>query len=121
MPNAVAYFELGGRNAAKLREFYTDLFDWDIEDSGQSGAGTDYFYVNPVEGGVGGGIMQTAGEMPPNYVMFYVSVDNLQAHLDKAVSLGGQTLVPPMAIPGDMGHIAVFQDPDGNVIGLHKG
>ena len=120
MPNPVAYFELGGRNAANLKEFYSDLFDWEIEDSGQSGAGTDYFYVNPVEGGVGGGIMQTAGEMPPNYVMFYVSVDDLQAYLDKVRGLGGMTLVPPTAIPGGMGHIAVFQDPDGNVIGLHK-
>ncbi len=120
MPNPVAYFELGGRNAANLREFYTDLFDWNIESSTPSLAGGDYFYVQPTEGGVGGGILQTSGEMPPNYVMFYVSVDDLQAYLDKAESLGGTTLVPPMPIPSGMGHFAVFQDPDGNVIGLHK-
>ena len=58
--------------------------------------------------------------MPPNYVMVYVSVDDIQASLDKAASLGAQTLVPPTEIPDGRGSIAVFQDPQGNVIGLHK-
>ena len=120
MPNPVAYFELGGRNPANLREFYTNLFGWEIDAATPSAAGGDYFYVHPTEGGAGGGILQTSGEMPPHYVMIYVSVDDPQAYLDKAESLGGTTLVPPMEIPGGMGHIAVFQDPDGNVIGLHK-
>ena len=120
MPNPVAYFELGGRNAAKLKEFYADLFDWKIESPGPSTAGTDYFHIEPTESGIAGGIIQTTGDMPPNYVMFYVSVDDIQASLDKAESLGGTTVVPPMPIPGNRGHFAVFQDPDGNVIGLHK-
>ena len=120
MPNPVAYFELGGRNAAGLSEFYSNLFDWKIGASGQSGAGTDYFHIESSEGGVSGGIIQTSGDMPPSYVMFYVSVDDIKAYLDKAESLGGTTLVPPMPIPGGRGHFAVFQDPDGNVIGLHK-
>ena len=32
--------------------------------------------------------------------------------------LGGTPLVPPMALPGDYGHIAIFADPDGNAVGL---
>ena len=28
--------------------------------------------------------------------------------------------MPPMPIPNDMGQIAVFMDPDDNVIGLHS-
>ena len=120
MPNPVAYFELGGRNAANLKEFYSDLFGWNIEAAGQSGAGTDYFHIEQTEDGISGGIIQTSGEMPPSYVMFYVSVEDIQASLDKAESLGGTTLVPPVPIPGNRGHFAVFQDPDGNVIGLHK-
>lgn len=83
MPNPVAYFELGGRHASELREFYKSLFGWKVEPFGPSAAGTDFFHVEPEEGGIAGGILQTAGEMPPNYVMFYVSVDDLQASLDK--------------------------------------
>ena len=121
MPNPVAYFELGGRDASKLRSFYSGLFEWKIESFGPAAAaGGDYFHVEPTEGGMAGGILQTAGDMPPNYVMVYVSVEDLQACLDKAESLGGKAVVPPMPIPGDRGHIAVFQDPAGNVIGLHS-
>ena len=120
MPNPVAYFELGGRNASGLREFYASLFGWSVEPFGKSAAGTDFFHVEPEEGGIAGGIIQTSGEMPPNYVMLYVGVDDLKATLEKVESLGGKTVVPPMPIPNDMGQIAVFMDPDDNVIGLHS-
>ena len=120
MPNPVAYFELGGRDAAGLSDLYANLFDWNVEQAGPSAVGTDFYYVEPSEGGIGGGIIQTDGEMPESYMMFYVSVDDIQGCLDKAESLGCVTVVPPMPIPNGMGHIAVFRDPQGNHIGLHK-
>ena len=39
-----------------------------------------------------------------------------QAYLDKAKSLGGKTLVPPVEIP--TGSFAWMQDPEGNTLGL---
>ncbi len=121
MPNPVAYFELGGQDPEKLSDFYSNLFDWSSEGTAAAMPGLQYFHVQTGEG-IPGGIMQTSAEMgmPPNYVMVYVSVDDLQASLDKAESLGAQALVQPMPIPGGRGSIAVFQDPQGNVIGLHK-
>ena len=116
----VAYFELGARDSVGLREFYASMFDWNIDALDTvSGAGTEYAYIQPTDDGIGGGIIQTQGDMPPNYVMVYISVDDLQSALDKVVSLGGQTAVPPTEIPGGMGHFAVFMDPAGNVMGLH--
>jgi predicted enzyme related to lactoylglutathione lyase len=53
-------------------------------------------------------------------VTFYVMVEDLQAHLDKAVSLGGTALVPPTAISGG-GHFAMFADLEGNRIGIYTG
>lgn len=121
MANPVVYFELGGRNAEGLTEFYGELFGWNIAEMGaESAAGSNYWHIENEEGGIPGGIIQTNENMPPNYVMFYVQSDDLQATLDKVVSLGGQAVVPPSDIPGGRGQIAVFMDPDGNVIGLHK-
>ena len=121
MANPVAYFEIGGKNAEELREFYGELFGWNIAEMGAaSAAGSNYWHIENEEGGIPGGIIQTNENMPPNYVMFYVQSDDLQATLDKVVSLGGQAVVPPSDIPGGRGQIAVFMDPDGNVIGLHK-
>ena len=48
--------------------------------------------------------------------MFYVGVDDVEAALTKAESLGGKTLVPPVEIPG--GIFAWFTDPEGNTVGL---
>ena len=120
MPNPVAFFEIGGRDASELRDFYKGIFGWTVQPFGKSAAGTDFFHVQPQDGGIGGGIMQTAGEMPPSYVMFYVGVEDLKATLENVESLGGKTVVPPMPIPKNMGHIAVFMDPADNVIGLHS-
>ena len=49
----------------------------------------------------------------------YVSVDDLRASLEKAEELGGKMVVEPMPIPG-VGTFAMFQDPDGVMIGLFE-
>lgn len=121
MANPVVYFEIGGREAEGLREFYSELFGWNINEKGEaSAAGSPYWFVQGEEGGIPGGIIKTDENMPPNYVMFYVQSDDLQATLDKVVGLGGTAVVSPSDVPGGMGQIAVFMDPDGNVIGLHN-
>ena len=68
---------------------------------------------------IDGGIGQAEGEAPP-YVTFYVQVSDLQEYLDKAEKLGGKTVMPPTEIPNVV-TIAMFQDPEGNFIGLLKG
>ena len=32
MGNPVVHFEIGGKNAEKMREFYGGLFDWEFEE-----------------------------------------------------------------------------------------
>lgn len=49
----------------------------------------------------------------------YIEVADLQASLDKAVSLGGKVVMPVTDIP-DMVVMAQFADPEGNVIGMVK-
>ena len=65
-------------------------------------------------------MMQSAPGMPDNYTVFYVGVDDVQASLDKAESLGATNLLAPMPIPG-VGTIGMFADADGNAIGMFKG
>ena len=49
--------------------------------------------------------------------MFYVGVADLQATLDKAKKPAATTTMPPMDVPGGP-RIAMFTDPEGNLIGL---
>ncbi|HET7734504.1 MAG TPA: VOC family protein [Nocardioidaceae bacterium] len=113
MAHSVIHFEISGPDGDRLTSFYRDLFGWSI-----SGAGPGYWLIQQADGGIGGGVMQGGGEIPP-YVTVYVSTDDLDASLKRAVELGGEVVVKETSIPG-MGSFAMFRDPAGNVIGLFK-
>jgi predicted enzyme related to lactoylglutathione lyase len=53
-------------------------------------------------------------------VSFYVEVDDPQAYLDKAEALGGRAVVEVVELPGEA-TFAMFDDPDGLLVGLVHG
>ncbi|MFZ1132718.1 MAG: VOC family protein [Terriglobales bacterium] len=108
MANPICHFEIGCRDRGTTKEFYNELFDWKMEDTGPA------TFISTGDG-VGGHI-SALGHAPHNYTIFYVKVDDVKACLEKATELGGKTLVPPIAIP--TGTFAWFADPEGNTIGL---
>ena len=116
MGSPIVHFELIGKDAAKVKEFYTQLFDWKIgellPDMG------NYGLIDGESSGIPGGIGQSDDGKPRETI--YVQVPDLQATLDHAVSLGGAVLMPPTEIPGVV-TMALFSDPDGNIVGLIKG
>jgi uncharacterized protein len=110
MGHPVVHFEIGCKDSAKTQDFYAKLFDWKIQAMGPA-AMID-------TGGATTGHITALGHEPFHYTIFYVEVEDVKAHLEKAVSLGGKMLVPPMDIP--TGTFAWLQDPEGNTIGLWK-
>ena len=117
MPNPVVHFEIGCINTEAQQEFYASLFDRGITPTGDE---WNYGLVQHSEGGIGGGISQSADDPPKPSITFYVMVDDLQAYLDKAVSLGATQAMPPMEmeVNDSKFSIAAFIDPEGNFIGL---
>ena len=110
MGRPVVHFEIGCRDSAKTRDFYSKLFDWQIRAEGPAS-------VIQTGGGKGiDGHITSLGHEPQHYVAFYVEVEDIQSYLDKATQLGGKMLVPPVQIP--TGHFAWLADPDGNIVGL---
>ena len=110
MGNKVVHFEIGCQNHEATVEFYSKLFNWKMEAMGPA-------TVIRTGEGIGGHIT-ALGHAPFQYTMFYVEVDDVQAALDPAHDLGGNTLIPPVEIPS--GTFAWFADPEGNTIGLFK-
>ncbi len=122
MGQPVVHFEIIGRDPARLRSYFGDLFGWefDVGDTVTEAVSQpgNYGFVDRsttgdegINGGVGG------GEGYESRVLFYVSVPNVEAALEKAESLGGKRLMGPQGVPGTLvvGH---FADPEGHLIGV---
>jgi predicted enzyme related to lactoylglutathione lyase len=123
MARPVVHFEVIGSDPDQLRRYYGDLFGWSFDTpspvakevsdpdnygfleliSAQDGSG--------IRGGVGGGADYQS------HAIFYVAVEDVEAALDRAESLGGTRVMGPAASPNGLvvGH---FKDPEGTLIGV---
>ena len=123
MGQPVVHFEIIGKDPAKLRGYFGELFgrEFDVP-SPVSEAVSDpasYGFVNRmttsdgtgIPGGVGGGPGYEA------HAVFYVAVPDVEAALARAESLGGKRLMGPERAPSGLvvGH---FTDPEGNLVGV---
>jgi predicted enzyme related to lactoylglutathione lyase len=114
MGNAVVHFEIGGPDDAPLVAFYGELFGWKLQPFGGGG----YTLIDTSGGGgINGGIGRSQTGEP--WSTFYVEADDLQAVLDRAESLGAKTAMPVTDFGGAV-TIAMFNDPDGLLVGLVK-
>jgi uncharacterized protein len=110
MQNPIVHFEIGCRDLETTQTFFGSLFDWKMQRAGNA-AMID-------TGSPASGHISCLGHEPHHYTIFYVQVEDVGAYLEKAVSLGGKSLVPPIGLP--TGTFAWFADPEGNTIGLFK-
>jgi predicted enzyme related to lactoylglutathione lyase len=123
MGQPVIHFEIIGSDPARLRGFFSGLFDWEYDTSAPVADAvsepTDYGFIDlltasdgsGIRGGVGG------GEHYEHHVVLYVGVPDVEGALQRAESLGGCRRMGPVTAPNGLviGH---FADPEGNLIGL---
>ncbi len=116
MGSPIVHFEIIGKDAAQLKEFYTQLFDWKIGDLMPDMG--NYGLIDGDLSGLAGGVGQSDDGKPRTSV--YAQVPDPQATLDKAVAMGATVVMAPTEImPGTT--LAMFADPAGNIFGLTKG
>lgn len=110
MRNNLVHFEIHTANVKAAKAFYGQLFDWDINDDNPM----NYGMVNTGEGSLSGGMMNSP-DAP--MVTFYVSVDDIEASMAKAVEMGGKVIMQPRE-GGRNVMYGLIADPEGNVVGL---
>jgi uncharacterized protein len=120
MGQPVVHFEVVGKDGQKLRSYYSELFGWEIDANNPMNYGMISREGNtaPDGSGIGGGV----GVGPPGYdghVTFYVGVDDVEAALAKAESLGGTRVMGPEKIM-DQVELGQFKDPEGHLVGVVK-
>ncbi|HVY41150.1 MAG TPA: VOC family protein [Polyangia bacterium] len=113
MPVEIVHIEFKSANFTRTAEFYARLFDWQTE---QNGAGS-YMKLNG-SGGPSGGWVRADLVQSPGPVA-YLSVEDLEKTLNEVEAAGGRILVRSQPFAGG-GEIALFADPDGNVLGLWR-
>lgn len=121
MGQPVVHFEVIGTDGDKLKSYYSEMFGWEIDSSNPMSYGVVTREGNTAAdgAGIGGGIMGVA-DGSASHVTFYVGVDDVEAALAKAESLGGKRVMgPEEPMPGTT--IGLFEDPEGHTIGVVTG
>jgi predicted enzyme related to lactoylglutathione lyase len=112
MANPFVHVELQTNDLARAKDFYTKLFDWQLDDV----PGMDYTMIGVGEG-TGGGMMKNPVPNAPSQWLAYVQVDDVVASTEKAKSLGATICKEVTEIP-DYGWFSVFIDPTGAALAL---
>lgn len=116
-PGRVAWFDITTSNLAQAKEFYGQLFGWELKPV----PGTDLAVEIVSRGTAIGTIRGAEGKISPYNGVVYVQVTDLPASCKKAKELGG-TVAPgfPFDLPDGIGAIALVLDPSGHPIGLYS-
>jgi hypothetical protein len=116
------HFEIPADDLERAKNFYEQLFNWEIEASGPDFP--DYYIIktrerdeegNPKGPGIDGGMMPRTNPGQP--IINYITVEDIEEYLGKLKELGGKILMPKMPVKG-MGYNAVVQDTEANTFGL---
>jgi predicted enzyme related to lactoylglutathione lyase len=123
MAQPVVHFEVIGNDPTRLRDYFEQLFGWEFAVPSpvaqEVSAPNDYGFLDlitsddgtGIRGGVGG------GQDYESHAVFYVSVPDVGAALQRAEDLGGTRVMGPVTSPNGLvvGH---FKDPEGTLIGV---
>jgi len=115
MANPFVHVELNTTDVDKARAFYSQLFDWELEDMSMGPSGT--YTVIKVGDGTGGGLLKNPMPGVPSFWLAYVLVDDIGAATRKAESLGAKIVRDSIEVP-DMGWLSIIADPTGAALGL---
>jgi predicted enzyme related to lactoylglutathione lyase len=118
-PGSFCWFELSTTDQAAAKQFYTQLFGWDVTEF-PMGPDETYTIFRNGTGDTGAAYTMRAEErqhgVPPHW-MVYVAVANADEAAARVAALGGTVLAPAFDVM-QMGRMAVVTDPAGTHFSL---
>ena len=121
--NKVIHFEIPSDDRDRVKQFYGEVFGWDLQDQpfGEEvytiavTSPIDENYMHTEKGAINGGIFQRTSELPTPIIT--ISVPSIDEHVKKIEAAGGKLVTPKGEVP-EMGYYAYFKDSEGNLMGL---
>jgi uncharacterized protein len=121
MSGRIVHFEIPFEDGDRARGFYREAFGWSVQEMPEmnytmvsSGPSGDQGPTEP--GFINGGLFKR-DQGPASGPVVVVDVESIDSSLKQIERLGGSTVVSKEPV-ADMGFVAYFKDPEGNIIGL---
>jgi uncharacterized protein len=120
--NAINWFEIPVKDFDRSHAFYSRIFDYEMPIWEMGPTKMGILPSDMENGGVGGGITNEEGTKPnTDGVRIYLNGGkDLNVVLNRVDDAGGSLVVPKTKVTDEIGFIAIFQDSEGNHIGLHS-
>jgi predicted enzyme related to lactoylglutathione lyase len=120
-PGYIGWHELASSDLDAAWTFYSQLFGWVVTTSMDMGPGGTYQMYGQAGASPGSSLggMYNKSDMPATTWCYYISVDDLDAALDRVKGHGGTVINGPMDVPGG-DRVAQCTDPQGGVFALHE-
>ena len=114
MGRPVVHWEFWSEDPNRLSAFYGAAFGWESNDLPQ----LNYQLVDTQsDSGINGGFMTPQQGEWPAKLCLYIDVDDIDAYCQRVEDAGGTVIVPKQEVEG-VGILALFQDPDGRIVGM---
>ena len=119
--NAINWFEIPVANFERAVAFYERVLNVKLHID-TSFPGMRLAILPSQCPGVGGALLEHPEARPhADGVRVYLNGgDDLGPLLERASDAGGRVIMPKMHLRDDIGHIGMFSDSEGNIIGLHS-
>ena len=120
MTNPISWFEIPVSDMERAVKFYSDIFGISMEVFEMS-PGYPMAMFPSGESNTGGALIQGEGYVPSveGSLVYLNGGEDLTAVIDRVEAAGGSVTMPKTSI-GENGFVAMFNDSEGNKVGLHS-
>ncbi|MEO6668858.1 MAG: VOC family protein [Ferruginibacter sp.] len=120
--NAITWVEIPVSDFGRAKKFYSTIYDYEMPEMMMGPQKMGFLLFDQPGGGIGAAIVKGDSYVPSKEGsrVYLNGGTDLNVVLNKVENAGGKIVMPKMQITPELGHFAIFEDTEGNLISLHS-
>ncbi|MBK6831746.1 MAG: VOC family protein [Flavobacteriales bacterium] len=120
--NALNWFEIATNDLDRATKFYETVFNINMEAMDFPGMQMRSFPADSMNGKAGGALVKSDMHKPSKEgaVIYLNANPDLSDPLSRVEKAGGKVIMPKTKISDEIGHMAFFEDTEGNAVAMHS-